>query len=336
MRTSFEQTLTDAVALLRQLPRDRKLAEDVRARFQRFRAAHRGVRCDLLVDQPPGSNQADYDILLGAPDGGTVAVSWRRDDGVPWTVQYADHWAANYVLSVGDLHTSIQSALIYLNVVLNRQPNLMKDLVDKSLVQQAIRESPPRVSDKEIQRAVDSFRASHGLHRASDTRRWLEEMNLTTEALRELAAYNVRAANLKKRVTARRLRPYFEAHRQDLDVLTVFRVQASSRAAAAKLAQNAKRGGLWAALQKRGSPASTVKGQLATLHACELPSPFAGLSAHAIAGPYRSDGEYWVGQVLQKKAARFDAVTRAKIEDLLFDDWLAEQRKRASLRWHWI
>jgi hypothetical protein len=68
MKTSLEQTLSDAVALLRELPRQRSSVESAHARFKQFQNAHRGVRCDLLVDQPPASDKADYDILLGAPD----------------------------------------------------------------------------------------------------------------------------------------------------------------------------------------------------------------------------------------------------------------------------
>jgi len=100
MSTSFQKTLYDVVLLLKELPRQRSLSESARTRFKRFEKAHRGVRCNLRVDHPPGSNGVDYDILLGAPDGGTVAVSWRADEGVPWAVQYSDHWAANYVLTV--------------------------------------------------------------------------------------------------------------------------------------------------------------------------------------------------------------------------------------------
>jgi hypothetical protein len=47
-------------------------------------------------------------------------------------------------------------------------------------------------------------------------------------ALRELAAGNVSARKLKKRVTADKVQRYFDAHRNDFEVLTIFRVQASS------------------------------------------------------------------------------------------------------------
>jgi parvulin-like peptidyl-prolyl isomerase len=55
-----------------------------------------------------------------------------------------------------------------------------------------------------------------------------------------------------------------------------------------------------------------------------------------IIGPERSSDGYWVAQLLERRAGRLDGSTRARIEDLLFKDWLAERRKRATIRWHWI
>lgn len=336
MKTSLEQALSDAVILLRELPRQRSAVETAHARFRRFQNAHRGVRCDLLVDHPPASDKADYDILLGAPEGGAVAVSWRPDEGVPWSVEYADHWAANFILTVNELNLSIQSALIYLNTALNRRPSLMEDLINKLLIQEAMSESPPDVSKREIEKAVDNFRIGQGLYRAADTRQWLEKMSLTMEALRELAAHNVRASKLKKRVTADRVRPYFDTHRGAFDLFTIFRVQVSSQTAAAALTKAGRRSDLWTTIQKNGSRLPAPSGQLTTLFARELPPAFASASPGTIIGPERSPEGYWVGQLLQRKAASLDDRTSAGIEDLLFQDWLAERRKKATVRWHWL
>lgn len=336
MSTSFEQALSDAVSLLKELPRDRSSIQIALARISRFRASHRGVRCDLLVDQPPGTSEAGYDILLGAPEGGTVAVSWRPDQGVPWTVQYSDHWAANLVLTVNKHQTTIQSALIYLRTVLNRKPDLMNDLINKLLIQEAIDESPPAVSIKETEKAVNDFRLRHGLYSAVAMRQWLDEMSLTMAALRELAAHNVSARKIKKRVTAHMVRPYFDAHHNDFEILTIFRVQAPSKTVAVAITKVARPSGLWMALHKKGSLLPTPNGQLATKHARELPQSFASASPNMIIGPERSPEGYWVGQLLQRRAARFDSSTRATIEDLLFDDWLAERKKQSTIRWHWI
>ncbi len=336
LNESFKQALSDSVQTLQELPRQRALVEDSRARFRRFRSSHPGVHCDLLVDQPPGSETVDYDILLSGPDGGTVAVTWRPDQGLPWTVQYSDHWAANYVLSVNELHVSIQSALIYLDTSLNRRPHLAEDLINQLLIQEAMNESPPTASGREIEKAVDDFRIHRGLYSAADTSLWLEKMSLTMEALRELLAQKVLARKLKKRVTASQAMYYFEAHRQDFDLLTLLRVWAPSKSIAVALGKAGRRSDLWTAINKRGLPLPSLNGELATVFARELPPAFASAAPRTIIGAERAPGGYQVGQVLQRRAARFDDRTRNTIEDLLFQEWLAERRKRATVRWHWL
>jgi putative peptide maturation system protein len=333
---SFERALSDAVALLRDLPRDRNSVEEAHALFRRFREALGGVRCDLLVDHPPASDKVDYDILLGTADGSTVVVSWCPDDGTPWNVHYADHWAANYVLTVNGRSTSIQSALVYLNTVLNRRPNLMEELVNGSLILQEIVTARPPVSDAEMQKAVDDYRIGLGLRSAAATRQWLDETGLTASGLRQVVEPRVMARKVRERLTAGRIRPYFDANRKAFDVLTVFRVQTPSKTVAAALAKTARRAGLLTAVQKMsGRPQKTV-GQLETMYACEFPNAFSGASAGTIVGPEREPGGYSVAQLIERGTARLDRATRTKIEDMLFKDWLTERRRDASIRWHWM
>src|SRR5687767_453939 len=108
MQPDLNGALAHAVSFLQELPRRREEVTDARARLEEFRQAHPGLRADLLVDQPPASPRADYDLLLGHPQGGTVALNWRADEGVPWAVDYADHWAANYVVTVNEKCVTVQ------------------------------------------------------------------------------------------------------------------------------------------------------------------------------------------------------------------------------------
>jgi hypothetical protein len=96
------------------------------------------------------------------------------------------------------------------------------------------------------------------------------------------------------------------------------------------------RSDLWTAIHTKDSPLPPLKGELATVFARELPPAFAGASPNAIIGPERSPHGYWVGELQKRKGARLDARTRNSIEDLLFQEWLAERRKQATVRWHWL
>ena len=42
-----------------------------------------------------------------------------------------------------------------------------------------------------------------------------------------------------------------------------------------------------------------------------------------------------VARVLAFRPAVADDATRAAIEQILFDEWLAERRARANVTWHW-
>src|SRR5262249_52159125 len=170
MRPNFDEALSGAVSLLRGLPREREGMPEGRARLEHFRREYPGVRADLLVDQPPASRQVDYDLMLSHPEGGTLALSWRADGGVPWAVQYADHWAANYVLTVDAREVTIQQALLFLKLTGDREPDLMTELVDQQLIAMAIDADPPPVSDEELQRAADEFRRASRLLNAESTR----------------------------------------------------------------------------------------------------------------------------------------------------------------------
>jgi len=336
MDDSFAEILSGAVALLRVLPRDRKSLDKARASFRLFRDSLNGIHCDLLADHPPASDKVDYDILIGTPDGGTVVVSWQPDEGVPLTVQHADHWAANYVLTVNERHTSIQSALVYLNTFLHRRPHLMEELINGSLILQEIEASPPEVSEAEIKKAINDYRIGMGLSSAAATREWLAAMGLTAAGLRELVEPGLKARKLKERLTADQVRPWFRSHRSLFEMLTVFRVHTKSKALAAALARGARRSDLWTAVRTVASQLPKPEGRLTTMHACEFPESLAGASERAIAGPESEPGGHWVGQLIKRAPARLDRATRMKIQDTLFRTWLAERRQQSSIRWHWM
>src|SRR4051812_25408887 len=125
MQTAFDVALMHGILLLRGLPRRREEGAEARKGMDSFRTAPPGGRADLLVDKPPASRKVDYDLLLTHPDGGTVALTWRADEGIPWSVQYADHWAANYVVTVDADHVTVQEALLALKLAGRRHPDLM-------------------------------------------------------------------------------------------------------------------------------------------------------------------------------------------------------------------
>jgi putative peptide maturation system protein len=336
VKGAFERALADAVTLLRELPRHRHAERAARSRFEQFKAAHAGLPCRLLVHTKPGSENLDFDILLTIQDTGSVALSWHPDDGVPWIALVADHWAANYVLTVNGASTSIQSALLYLSARLQRRPDLMRDLVDRSLIFAAIGDTSPEVADAELEAALDAFRRGQGLFSGVAMQRWLDEMHLTMETLEELVAQSLQLEKFKDATVAAQVRPYFRAHRRDFDHLTVVRLEGMTGPFAQRVAKAWRRSKICPIFSARERSSEALSGRIDTLFACDLSSDFVGKPIGSVVGPVSSLGKFSVGQITRVEPARFDRVTRERIKSLLFESWLAGQRSKAVIRWHWI
>jgi putative peptide maturation system protein len=336
LKTTFEYALGDAVELLRELPRHRHGERDARSRFEQFKAAHAGLPCRLVVHSKPGSDDIDFDMLLTIQDVGSLTLSWHPDHGIPWTALMADHWAANYVLTVNGASTSIQSALLYLSARLQRRPDLMRDLVDRSLIFAAIGDTSPRIDDAELDAAVDAFRRGQGLFSGDAMQRWLDEMQLTMETLEELVAQSLQLQKFKEATVAAQVRPYFAAHRNNFDRLTVVRLEGMTHASARRIANTWRRSKNCPIFSTRGRSLDAQNGRIDTLFACDLPADFVGKFAGSIVGPVTSLDKFSVGQIVRVEAARFDRSTRERIGNLLFESWLADQRSKAAIRWHWI
>ncbi|MGH9524288.1 MAG: TIGR04500 family putative peptide maturation system protein [Terriglobales bacterium] len=330
----LQESLGEAVDLLRNLPRERHAVEHARERFRSFQSAHPSLRCDLVVDQPPASNEVDYDLLLGDGDGGTVALSWRQRDGLPWVVNYSDHWAANFVLTVNNLRTSIQSALLYLNGVLQRTPDMMRELENKLLIEEEILRNPPDVSSRELDDVVHAFLAGRGLDSPPLLEKWLQEMGLTMAAVRELLRYNARVRKFRHNIAGKNARSYFKAHHDDFAQLTVVKVETRTRAAAASLARKARASTLWEAVQG-AAPGVVTKATMSTAFVVDLPAGMRRSRAGELIGPEAAGDGFSLTRFARRRPPHWDDVTREKIETILFDEWLLRRRQQSEIRWYW-
>lgn len=338
MKSTFNKALTDAATLLRELPRGREEVKKARTQLEHFQAVHPGIRTDLLVDQPPASLRVDYDVLLGHPDGGTMALTWHADFGVPWGVQYAEHWAANYVVTVNNGHVTIQQALLFLKLEGRQYPVLMTQLVDQQLIVEAIEKDPSPVSAAELQAASDEFRIAIGLSSADETHRWLEEIGFSTARFQEFLHRKIQARKLKEQVTQGQVEPFFGAHQETFDLVRFFRVEVPTEALASRFVKAALQQSLIVVTlaQAAEMEGTSLEATLCSRCACELPAALATAGQGEVVGPVAEGAQYWVAEVLDRQPAQLDAQTYAAIQNKLFRQWLAEQRKKATVRWHWL
>jgi hypothetical protein len=236
-------------------------------------------------------------------------------------------------LSVGERAIPVRLALRHLQALLDSQPCRPDDLVGGALVEAAIDAAPRApVGEAELDRAVDRFRIDHGLYSGEATQAWLDANGLTVSQLRDLMSDRIRARRFRAGIVARRSRPHFDSRRRDFDVLTLLSAQAPSHAVARALAKAAGESGLWAALNGGDPRFAALSVARRTGYRCDLPA-LGEDAVGAVAGAQDADGGHWVGQVLACKAARFDRATRARIETMLFDQWLAAQRANTPVQW---
>ena len=152
------------------------------------------------------------------------------------------------------------------------------------------------------------------------------------------------AGKLRARITAGRIRPYFARHRRELDSASVARVRLTEPDAAHRLARRLRRDAdgfarvLEDALRRGG-------GRRGRQRIRNRPAPRSGSGERAsglrrrrratVVGPLVTAEGAELVRVLRIIPARLDVATRALVADLVFDEWLAAGRARASVEWFW-
>jgi putative peptide maturation system protein len=335
----FHASLIGAVSLLQEFGHRLEDTKESHSQFLRFQKEHLMVNANLVVDRPPGTKKVEYDILLRHPSGGTVALSWRADRGVPWPIEYADHWAANYVVSVDEYDLSTQDAFLFLKLAGQEYPDLMTELVHQIIVVRALEHEPPPVGEAELREATANFCKRRGISDDHTMNLWMEETGLSREQLNELLATNVKKRKLQERVTEKMIGPHFESNSKDFDTLTIFKLETNNRELAQKVTDEAKECGLKMAAENHiiVNGDHEVRALLTTAFAFEIAFPTEEIPVGALLGPVHGhQNSFWAAEVLGRRNAVLDLRTRNAIIDLLFRNWLKEQTSESTVRWHWM
>lgn len=329
----FDLAVREAIELLRQLPRGVDAKRRAKEAFERFRAQHAGADPLLVVDQPPGTRELDFDILLRDPSGASLALA-LRPDGNPWAAHYADHWDAPWVVSAGDTFLSIQWAITSFHWMSHEDPGLKARLEEDAIVCHRLEAQQFDVSDDALQEAVDNFRRVHGLEDETRLQEWLSEMGMTSERFITLVHGAVEARLVRDEVTRDRIDPYFASNPSAFDRTVTLRAECADRMGAEEVAALARSRGLGdcRALELAALPIrrmSTERG-----FARDLPEPLRGA---AIGATHVSDvGRPVVSQLLERTGARLDEETRFAVRDAVFAEWVAAERTRVGIRWYGV
>jgi putative peptide maturation system protein len=327
-----------ALSLLKSLPRNGTPEDALRTQLDSFRTRNPGISAELVTSASAVPGYIDYDLLIRETDG-TIGISWRPHDGLPWTFRYCEHPDATAVVSVNNVRITVQDALLLFELNGADESNLRGRLLRYALTVHAIRENPPFASELEIQAAQERFRRNRGLLSEQATRQWLDEVGLTPQAIRRFLRILVQTGKLRRSVTRDQLKPVFDEHPDAFDLLAVATLTVRDAHCADFVASRARQVGLLAAVQtiamEGNAHAVRLQACLSTQRRHELAPSLRAAQPGAIVGPFSVPaGGFTIAQVLHGCPARFDADTQAAIEDKLFDEWLDERRRTLDVRWY--
>lgn len=330
----FGADLASAVALLRRLPRHRDEVGEARRMVADWSAAHPRRRAELVIDLPPGDLRAGYDLVLAHPEGGNVALTGQAEDGVPWSIEYSTHFAANRLLSVNERSLSVPSALFTIRALNRRDPTLHRQLVDYCLLWDQVFDEDVAATAEELEAAADVFRRSRGLHSRAATLEWLADVGLTEQAFAIHIEFVARIERFRRGFFEAHAADHLRAHPADFDRVDAVWVRAADAEALDGLAAARTPADLLARLGGHGGDLQLTMGRHWAL---DLPAPLRSLAAGEVAGPVPETGQVILGGVRAREAAdAADPAVLARAGEAALAEWLAEQRAQATIRWHWL
>lgn len=339
MNESLLSAVRDALAALTTWRTERLSPEQAQESLQALKARHPDHWMNMVWEQEPYDNTVHYDILL-ADEEGTYSLSYCADEQVPWPVRGLQRVNESLVLRVNDDPVRIQQVITSLDHAWSTL-HLGRHLINMSLIDQALRDSDLEVTDEELAEALRDFRQRRRLFSVEQVERWMVEHGTTQVRLEQQLREEVAKQKLRLRVAAGREEAWFEHHRAEFDRLQVARLYVPNKAEAQRLYE-----------RLRDAPEQLLEvaqvgflerggaGELfATLRRGELEPEQAELlfstEEGRLARPVPSGAGYELVRVLRRLPARLDEATREKVRELLFEEWLADGRRRARVEWFW-
>ncbi|MBI2933522.1 MAG: peptidylprolyl isomerase [Planctomycetes bacterium] len=211
---------------------------------------------------------------------------------------------------------------------------LVEGAVRRALVLEAAEQRGLSLSDEELQRAVDSFRAERGLDRVEDTERWLAENGLTLEDLEgELEGRALEAKLVAGVASPAAVEKYFVEHRHDFDEALISRIVVDKREVAAELlSQVTDDGQDFGALARRHSLDRELGGWVRPRDLDETEEARVFTAAPGdVVGPFGTDEGWEIVRVEEVRRAVLDDGLRAEVSEILFREWLDARRREGRI-----
>jgi putative peptide maturation system protein len=341
MSDQMPQAIADALAFLSSITADELRPPEAQERLRALQARHLGVELELVWEEESFDHSFHYDLLVRPEGGDTVSMSVARERALPWPLRGVRRFTEANLVQVNGRMLTMERAVGFLDVLWNEAP-IHERMIDSCLVREELERHPVDLSDDELQEGLDALRRTHRLYSAEATEAWMAERGLDHERLERLVIDNVTGKKLRRRVAEGKVAGFFEHRQAELDCAQVLRLELGDETRARRLVPRLRGGELElhaAAEAELVATSEPARLEFTTLRRGVARDPLgaAVFAAHVgdFVGPIREGRSFVVARVLGFRSALADDATRAAIEQILFDEWLAERRSRATVTWHW-
>jgi hypothetical protein len=99
-----------------------------------------------------------------------------------------------------EIEVTVAEVVDYLRIKGRFAPAL-REVVERKITAEAARKKGIKLTRNQLQKASEGFRIVNGLHKASDTERWLKANGLTIEALEEFLETNLLLSKFKDQLS---------------------------------------------------------------------------------------------------------------------------------------
>jgi putative peptide maturation system protein len=345
MSDSFREALSDVLDYLLALQHDDVRPREAQARLQPLRGRHPGLAINLLAEEQAFDQSIHYDALLRRAGEGTVSLSYCPERAIPWPLRGVQRQSEGDLVRVNTNVLRVDTAMACLDFIWD-EAAIVDRLVNLCLIQEELDREPIDLTDAELQEAMNRFRSAKKLFKAEDTLRWLERHGMTHEKLERYVADSAIVPKLRDRIADGRVEEYFRQHPGDFDTARVARIELANETQARELAGQIRSGAesFFAAaerlfLEAAGRGASPKASLFAVIERRQaepaLRDQLFTAAPGQLVGPVPVETGHTLMRVVEIIPGQLDERTRTVIKDILFKDWLAEQRKAARIEWCW-
>jgi parvulin-like peptidyl-prolyl isomerase len=211
--------------------------------------------------------------------------------------------------------------------------SLIEQFVRERLTVRAAKKHGIRLSPQEVQERADQFRRVKGLHRATDTNRYLDAVGVSLEEFEAFITDSLYQEKMMEQVCSQRaINEYFKLHSPKFDSIEVSHIVLDTEGKAKEMisilrdepemfADMAREHSIAATREQGGVIGKVLRGSLKTDIEAKVFSAAVGDLLGPFPSPDRSFFEIFA--VNAKHPAQLDEETAAEIRRLLREEWLA-------------